>query len=133
MASFGAYLRKSRDLRGLSLEEVAGATRLPVRIVAALEADDLEELSEPAYALKYARAAAEAIGLDPEDTALRYEEWRATQPAPTEPPPAYAGLSRAGRLWAQLREVPARVSKDPVVWIALALTLLASAVLLALR
>jgi transcriptional regulator with XRE-family HTH domain len=69
--SFGAYLRQSRVLRELSLEEVAAATKLPARVIASLEAG---ELRDHAHALLVARACAGAIGLDPEDTALRLEE-----------------------------------------------------------
>jgi hypothetical protein len=133
MSSFGAYLRKSRDLRGLAIEEVADATRLPARILAALEQDDCAALPDLAYALKYARAAAEAIGLDPEDTALRYEEWRRTQPQPTVPPPPGTGQSRAARAWAVLRAIPARVTTDKVIWAAIAVTVLACAAMLLRR
>lgn len=131
--SFGSWLRQSRDLRGLPLEEVADATRLPARILLALEGDDLQALPDPTYALKYARAAAEAIGLDPEDTALRYEEWRQTQPAATLPPPPGTGQTRAERLWARLSAIPARLSTDPIIWIAVALTVAVCLVILSRR
>ncbi len=120
--SFGTWLRKSRELRALSLDEVAVATRLPPRILTALEGDDCAELADKAYAMKYARAVAEAIGLDPEDTALRYEEWRQTQLAPTLPPPPGTGLGLDQRLWARLRAVWRKL--DPFVWAAIAVTLL---------
>ena len=74
LSSFGAWLRKSRELRGLELSEVATTTRLPERMVSALEADDFAALHDRAHALLAARACAGAIGLDPEDTALRLEE-----------------------------------------------------------
>ena len=131
--SFGAWLRKSRDLRGLPIEEVADATRLPARILIALESDDLAALPDESYALKYARAAADAIGLDPEDTALRYEEWRRSQPAATLPPPPGTGQSRGERLWGRSRAILSRVSTDPFVWVAIALTLIASAAMLLRR
>lgn len=121
-ASFGQWLKKSRDLRGLDLEQVADSTRLPVRVLSALESDDVDALPDVAYGVKYARAAAEAIGLDPEDTALRYEEWRATQPAPTLPPPP----TRLSRLAA----IPRRLSADPIVWTLVGLTVLACALVL---
>jgi cytoskeletal protein RodZ len=128
--SFGKWMQKSRDLRGLALDEVAGLTKLPARLIAALESDDVDALPDVTYALKYARAAADAIGLDPEDAALRYEEWRAAQPPPTMPPPPGFGRSRAWRLWARSRAIAARVSVDPFVWIAVAVTAGACAAML---
>lgn len=111
LSAFGAWLRKSRELRGLTLAEVATATRLPERIVVALEAGDFAALQDRAYALLVARACATAIGLDPEDTALRLEE--ALGPA-AEPRPARRF----------------RLPREPVVWLVLALTLLVCTVLL---
>lgn len=125
MRSFGAWLRGSREVRGLALEEVADATRLPARLLAALEGDDPASVPDLAYGLKYARAAAEAIGLDPEETALRYEEWRGTLPAPTVPPPP--GV--ASRVVARLRGLP----RDPVIWGAIAATVLACGAILMMR
>jgi hypothetical protein len=133
MASFGAWLRKSRELRGLEVDEVAEATRLPARILVALETDDVAAVPELAYAVKYARAAAEAIGLDPEETALRCEEFRAALPAATVPPPPWVGQTRAQRLWARLRAIPARLTTDPIIWIAIALTAVACGAILFAR
>jgi transcriptional regulator with XRE-family HTH domain len=125
MRSFGLWLRESREVRGLAIEDVADATRLPARVLAALENDDAAAVPDLAYAVKYARAAAEAIGLDPEDTALRYEEWRATLPAATVPPPPGA----ASRWAARVRALP----RDPVVWGAIAATIIACGVILLAR
>lgn len=77
--SFGAWLRQSRMMRELSLEEVATATKLPLRVVDALEKD---ALTDRAHALNVARACASAIGLDPDETALRLEEELPETPAP---------------------------------------------------
>jgi cytoskeleton protein RodZ len=104
LSTFGAWLRQSRELRGLTLPEVATSTRLSERIVAALEADDFAALQDRAHALLVARACAVAIGLDPEDTALRLEE--ALGPA------ADATPSRSHFL-----------PREPLVWAILALTL----------
>ena len=112
--SFGAYLRQSRQLRELSLEEVATATKLPARVVAALEADDLKD---HAHALLVARACASAIGLDPEETALRLEEdFQRGQGVPVK-------VSPVKRLWE-------RLPREPLVWIVVAVTLAACIALL---
>ena len=113
--SFGAYLRQSRQLRELSLEEVATATKLPARIVAALEAG---ELKDHAHALFVARACASAIGLDPEETALRLEE-DLQQATATRAPRA--------TFWRRLWD---RLPREPLVWIVVAVTLAACIALL---
>lgn len=134
--AFGRWLRRSRELRGLSLEEVVTLTRLPARVVAALEADETSAMPDRAYALQYVRAVAAGIGLDPEDVALRYEEWLGTLPPNTLPPPAgqpsrpaERAITAAGRL----ASLPARVSRDPVVWLVLLVTAAAIVVVLRLR
>jgi cytoskeletal protein RodZ len=116
--SFGAYLRQSRTLRQLSLDEVATATKLPARIVAALESDDFAALQDRAHALKVARSCATAIGLDPEETALRLEE----QLQRLDP----AAAARAP-LWKRLWEARPR---EALVWVIVAVTLFACAALL---
>ena len=134
--SFGFWLRRSRELRGLSLGEVIAATQLPARIVAALEADDTSAMPDRAYALQFTRAVALCVGLDPEEAALRYEEWLALLPPATLPPPPRVAETRVGRLWARTRSIaraPLRVSRDPLVWGVLAATALAIAMLLLRR
>src|SRR5690348_1727853 len=92
--SFGAWLRQSRMLRELSLDEVATATKLPARVVEALEQD---ELTDRAHALNVARACAAAIGLDPDETALRLEE---ELPLAASPKPFWrAGPARQPAFW----------------------------------
>ena len=117
--SFGAYLRQSRVLRGLSVAEVAKATRLPQKLVDGLENDDVSALTDRAYALLAARSCAAFIGLDPDDTALRLEE-QIRLSGPPRP-------SRS--LWEQLwsRRPP------PAVWILVLLTVLACALLFLAR
>jgi len=116
--SFGAYLKQSRTLRELSLDDVATATRLPPRILEALEADDFTPLQDRAYALLVARSCAAAIGLDPEETSLRLEE----QLQQLEP-----GTAEHAPLWKRLWDARPR---EPLVWAIVAVTLLACAALL---
>ena len=117
--SFGAWLRQSRTLRELSLGEVARATKLPERMVEALEAEDWAALQDRAHAIFVARSCAAAIGLDPDETALRLEE----QLHRSEAPPV---LSVRQRLF---RSLP----REPAVWIVLGLTLAACIAVLFFR
>ncbi|MBS2023873.1 MAG: helix-turn-helix domain-containing protein [Deltaproteobacteria bacterium] len=126
--SFGRWLRRSRELRGLTLDEVIAETRLPARVVAALEADDTGAMPDRAYALQYVRAVSLAIGLDPEDVALRYEEWLGTLPPTTLPPPPVVPSTPGEKAVAgakKLASLPRRISSDPLVWTVLVITAIA--------
>jgi cytoskeleton protein RodZ len=115
--SFGAYLKQSRTLRELSLEEVAVATKLAPRLVAALEAEDWAVLQDRTHALFVARSCAAAIGLDPDETALRLEEQlQRSLPPPPRPP-----------LW---KRIWAARSREPLVWLVVGVTAIVCAVLL---
>ncbi len=108
-------------MRELSLDEVAGATKLPVRLLAALEAEDWAALQDRAHALFVARSVASAIGLDPDETALRLEE----QLQQSVPP-----LARRAPLWKRLWSARPR---EPIVWLVVGVTALVCAVLLLWR
>ena len=71
--SLGAALRARREARGLDLEQVSLATRVRPQYLAAIEAMRLDELPSRPFAIGYVRAYASALGLDPEQAALRYK------------------------------------------------------------
>ena len=134
--SFGRWLKKSRELRGLSLDEVILETKLPPRIITALETDDTVAMPDRAYALQYARAVALAVGLDPEEVALRYEEWLLTLPPTTLPPPPHLPTTPVEKVLGPMQELaalPGRISSDPLVWMVLLLTAAACAAILLSR
>jgi cytoskeleton protein RodZ len=108
-------------LRELSLAEVARATKLPQRMVEALEAEDWPALQDRAHALFAARSCAAAIGLDPDETALRLEEalQRSVPPLPQRAP-----------FWKRLS---ATLPREPLVWLVLGLTALACLLVLLFR
>ena len=63
----GRRLRQAREARGLSMTEVAASTKIPVRQLAALEAEEYETLPGGIFVRGHIRAAAKAVGLDPAD------------------------------------------------------------------
>ena len=63
---FGLSLREARMRRGLTVEQLASETTIPVGHIEALEAGALEALPRAMYRRAEARAYAEAVGLDPE-------------------------------------------------------------------
>ena len=72
MESIGTYLRRERELRGLSLEEVADTTRIPLRSLEQLEAGDYAELPGDTFVRGFLRAYARAVGLSSDEALARY-------------------------------------------------------------
>jgi cytoskeletal protein RodZ len=99
-ADFGRYLTQQRELRGLSMEQVQKATRIPSNILAALEQGDVERLPARVFILNYVRAYAQAIGIVPEEAVLRFEEVDRT--ARAAPAPAALERQRRRRAWITL-------------------------------
>ncbi|HZY05187.1 MAG TPA: helix-turn-helix transcriptional regulator [Anaeromyxobacteraceae bacterium] len=86
VAAFGRHLLRERELRGLRREEVARRTKLPPALVEALESGDAERMPPRAYLLGYLRSYAAAVGLDPDDVVLRWQESEpGAAPAPEAP------------------------------------------------
>src|SRR5688500_13656734 len=79
----GRRLRQARETRGLSMAEVAASTKIPVRQLAALEAEEYEALPGGIFVRGHIRAAATAVGLDPVDLTEHYQE--ETRPSPVAP------------------------------------------------
>jgi len=82
--SVGQLLRRARERRGLSLQEIAKETKLPQRHLEALEQDNLTLLPAAFYQRAEIRAYARAVGLDQKtlldrlDPALRSADVRGT-------------------------------------------------------
>jgi cytoskeletal protein RodZ len=133
---FGTWLRRNRELRDLSLDAVIAETKLPPRVVNALEQDDTSVMPDRSYALQYVRSVSLAVGLDPEDAALRYEEWLQLLPPATLPPPPQVPsnpMEKAMQPLGKLARLPQRISRDPMVWVILLCTVGAAALLLLKR
>lgn len=64
--TLGETLAAKRGERGLTIEQVASATRIRAHYLSALESDELERLAAPVYAKGHLRTYAMFLGLDPE-------------------------------------------------------------------
>ncbi|XXF75488.1 helix-turn-helix domain-containing protein [Myxococcaceae bacterium GXIMD 01537] len=80
---FGKYLSQQRELRGMSREDVAGATKIPPSLIAALEMGQVERLPSRIFVVNYIKSYAQVIGLAPEEALLRYDEVDKAVPSPT--------------------------------------------------
>ncbi|MCC6216784.1 MAG: helix-turn-helix domain-containing protein [Polyangiaceae bacterium] len=76
MESVGAYLRREREARRMSVEEIARSTRVPSSSVERIEADQFDELPGEVFVRGFLRAYARALGLPPEDVLARYTSSR---------------------------------------------------------
>uniref|UniRef100_UPI0013DB8FE4 helix-turn-helix domain-containing protein n=1 Tax=Sandarakinorhabdus rubra TaxID=2672568 RepID=UPI0013DB8FE4 len=70
--SVGALLAEARAERGRELADLARETRVPLRHLMAIEADDHSALPALPYALGFVKAYARAVGLEPEAVGARF-------------------------------------------------------------
>ncbi|MFZ9594833.1 MAG: RodZ domain-containing protein [Bdellovibrionia bacterium] len=73
--SLGEYLRHERELRGITIEQVASATKVGVRSLHALEADHYSELPAKPFVRGFVNAYCQFIGLDSKEVLARYEDY----------------------------------------------------------
>jgi cytoskeleton protein RodZ len=69
---FGDELRRERQIRGISLEEISSATKISVRLLTALEKGDVRLLPAPAFTRGFIRAYSRHLGIDPDDWVNAY-------------------------------------------------------------
>src|SRR6478752_5770266 len=65
---FGSKLREARERKGVSLREIANATKISVRALEALERNDISHLPGGIFSRSFVRAYAAEAGLDPDET-----------------------------------------------------------------
>ncbi len=96
--SIGQMLRKQREERGLTPEQAAYQSKVPLRLLQALEADDYRMLPDPAYLTRFLHEYAVLLKLEP--TALEAEFRSAIRRPP--------GIS--------LAMVPSKPASAPIPW-----------------
>jgi cytoskeleton protein RodZ len=78
MATFGENLRREREMRGVTLEEIAESTKISTRLLRALEQEHFSELPGGVFTRSFIRAYAGYLGLDAEHVLAEYRQ--AAQP-----------------------------------------------------
>jgi cytoskeletal protein RodZ len=84
-AEFAEFLRKTREQRQITLDQISGETKIASRHLAALERGDVRTWPGGMYRRAMMRAYAESIGLD-KDYALEQFDRAFEQPEPPAPP-----------------------------------------------
>ena len=88
LRAFGRYLLRERELRGLTLEDVARVTKLGAPVIESIESGDPQRMPSRAYLFGYLRSYSSATGLDPDEVVLRFQEAAGPEfggPAPSAP------------------------------------------------
>jgi len=71
-SSFGDWLRRQRELREISLRDIAERTKISLRYLEAMEADRFDLLPAPLFAKGFLREYARYVGLSPDDVVNHY-------------------------------------------------------------
>jgi len=74
MASLGQELKRERELRGISLKEIADSTRISLKFLQALEEDRLEIIPGQFFVRAILRSYAKSVGLDENQWLNKYQE-----------------------------------------------------------
>ncbi|MCU1382234.1 MAG: cytoskeletal protein RodZ, partial [Acidobacteria bacterium] len=67
-SGFGHMLREARERRGVSLRQIANATKIAVAVLEGLERNDISKLPGGIFGRAFVRSYAIEVGLDPETT-----------------------------------------------------------------
>jgi transcriptional regulator with XRE-family HTH domain len=86
LASFGEELRREREIRGISLKEIADATKISKRFLDALERNDHRTLPAPVFTRGFVREYSRYVGLNAEEMVNRYNFAAATDDRIEKPP-----------------------------------------------
>ena len=73
MSTFGENLRREREMRGISLEEICAATKVSVRFLNDLENNDFSDIPGGIFTRGFIRAYAGYLRLDVEQVMAEYE------------------------------------------------------------
>jgi cytoskeleton protein RodZ len=69
---FGEHLRREREMRGISLDEISSATRIGTRFLEAMESEQWNQLPGGVFNRGFVRAVAHHLGLDEESLLAEY-------------------------------------------------------------
>lgn len=95
----GETLTSARNARGLTVEDVASATRIRATVVRAIEAEEFAACGGAVYARGHLRSIAGALGIDPGPLVEEFDRGHGWAPAPVTMP----GLDRATAASAERR------------------------------
>jgi cytoskeletal protein RodZ len=84
MGAFGERLRREREMRGITLDEISESTKISRRHLEALEKEEFDELPGGIFNKGFVRAYARYLGIDEEQAVADYSSASAEEPAPPD-------------------------------------------------
>jgi transcriptional regulator with XRE-family HTH domain len=108
----GDRLRSAREAQELSLDEVSVRTRVPKRLLEAIETGDHATLPAPTYSAGFVKVYAQTVGLDPAELSQQFRNDLGRHAAPRHQPEPFEPAD------------PARVPSRLLATVALAVALL---------
>jgi cytoskeleton protein RodZ len=84
MGAFGERLRREREMRGITLDEISESTKISRRHLESLESEDFDALPGGIFNKGFVRAYARYLGLDEDQAVVDYSAANSEQPAPPD-------------------------------------------------
>jgi cytoskeleton protein RodZ len=84
MGAFGARMRREREMRGITLEEITESTKISRRHLEALEGEHFDQLPGGVFNKGFVRAYAHFLGIDEERAVADYAAASNEQPEPED-------------------------------------------------
>ncbi|MHA7963099.1 RodZ domain-containing protein [Paenibacillus sp. CAU 1782] len=114
MSDLGALLRKAREERGLSLEDIQELTKIRKRYLEAIESGDYRVLPGTFYVRAFVKNYSEAVGLDPDEVLRLYQHEVPAAPVEQNAEPIPARKPR--RIKAQTSDRLGRFGFNLLMW-----------------
>ena len=70
----GAFLKREREKRNISLDDISAVSKINIKLLAHLEDDNYDQLPNPIFVKGYLKAYANYIGLDNKEVMSRFDE-----------------------------------------------------------
>lgn len=97
MEPVGQYLRRHREKKQMSVEEISRSTRVPMDSVTRIEANQFDELPGEVFVRGFLKSYARAVGLPVDDVLARYTASRRVAWVTPLPISSPAGTARGRR------------------------------------
>ena len=101
VGSFGEKLRREREMRGITLDEIAAATKIGTRSLKALEDENFAILPGGIFNKGFVRAYARFLGMNEDEAVADYQAAAKEQPISVKQIATQSAIAKANRLAAQ--------------------------------